>query len=156
MPSRYFFKQWHISRTIITERSPLHNLFSGVTGTNIACICNSIWGKYIVFVFVVFLANTIFHQCAFKNKTDEGRKALSKCWWLDDKVDMVFCASLHQQVLTKPNLVWAGSITLFWVPSVPGCHLLRQMGSQRGSQKLLLLCKVWRSILLGTYWKSFR
>ena len=61
MPPSYFSKQWQIGRTIIIERSPPH-LFSGVTGTDFACICNGIQGKYTVFVFVLFLANTIFYQ----------------------------------------------------------------------------------------------
>ena len=92
MPSPHFFKQWHISRTIFKERSPLHHLFSDVTSTNFACICNRIRGKYTVFVFVVFLTTTIFYQYACKNKTDEGRTTISNClkkylsimtWWKD-------------------------------------------------------------------------
>ena len=46
-------------RPIIIDKSPLHSVFSSLAGTDSVCICDGIWSKYTVFVFMLFLDNTI-------------------------------------------------------------------------------------------------
>ena len=55
----HLFTNNDTGRPIIIENSHLHSVFSSVTGTDFVCICDDIQGKYIVFVVMLILANSI-------------------------------------------------------------------------------------------------
>ena len=58
----HHFTSSDTGRPIIIEKSPLHSVFSSVTETDFVFICDGTRGKDIVFVFMLFLANTINNE----------------------------------------------------------------------------------------------